>query len=69
MPKNMILQLRSTAQKAAVSINSNVKPLTEGSISINGVSVKVTPEMSQDEYLQALQNAANLAGHRCRKMQ
>ncbi len=26
------------------------------------MSVKVTPEMSQDEYLQALQNAANLAG-------
>lgn len=60
--KKYDITVESTAQKAAVSINSNVKPLTEGSISINGVSVKVTPEMSQDEYLQALQNAANLAG-------
>lgn len=60
--KKYDITVESTAQKAAASINSNVKPLTEGSISINGVSVKVTPEMSQDEYLQALQNAANLAG-------
>lgn len=60
--KKYDITVESTAQKAAASINSNVKPLTEGSISINGVSVKVTPEMSQNEYLQALQNAANLAG-------
>lgn len=60
--KKYDITVESTAQKAAASINSNVKPLTEGSISINGVSVKVTPDMSQDEYLQALQNAANLAG-------
>lgn len=60
--KKYDITVESTAQKAAASISSNVKPLTEGSISINGVSVKVTPEMSQNEYLQALQNAANLAG-------
>ena len=39
--KKYDITVESTAQKAAASINSNVKPLTEGSISINGVSVKV----------------------------
>lgn len=56
------LTVNSLATQASGSISSAVKPSAEGTISINGVSVNVKADMTQDEYIQALQQAATEAG-------
>ena len=56
------ITVEKLATQATGSINSSTKPAGTGSISINGVSVAVTEDMSQDEYIEALQNAAEAAG-------
>ena len=56
------LTVNSLATQASGSISSAVKPSAEGTISINGVSVNVKADMTQDEYIQALQQAATDAG-------
>ena len=56
------LTVESLATQAKGTLESAAKPAGTGTISINGVSVAVTPEMTQDEYIQALQSAATSAG-------
>ncbi|WP_455721509.1 flagellin N-terminal helical domain-containing protein [Agathobacter sp.] len=56
------LTVESLATQAKGTLESAAKPAGTGTISINGVSVAVTPEMTQDEYMQALQSAATSAG-------
>ena len=56
------LTVNSLATQATGSLASATKPDTEGTISINGVSVAVKADMTQDEYIQALQKAATTAG-------
>ena len=56
------LTVNRLATQASGSISSAVKPSAEGTISINGVSVNVKADMTQDEYIQALQQAATEAG-------
>lgn len=56
------LTVESLATQAKGTLDSAAKPAGTGTISINGVSVAVTPEMTQDEYMQALQSAATSAG-------
>ena len=56
------LTVNSLATQATGSLASATKPDAEGTISINGVSVAVKADMTQDEYIQALQKAATTAG-------
>lgn len=56
------LTVESLATQAQGSLASDAKPAGTGTISINGVSVAVKPDMTQDEYIQALQEAATTAG-------
>lgn len=56
------LTVNSLATQAAGSLASATKPDAEGTISINGVSVAVKADMTQDEYIQELQKAATTAG-------
>lgn len=56
------LTVNSLATQATVSLASATKPDAEGTISINGVSVAVKADMTQDEYIQELQKAATTAG-------
>lgn len=56
------LTVNSLATQAAGSLASATKPDVEGTISINGVSVAVKADMTQDEYIQELQKAATTAG-------
>lgn len=56
------LTVNSLATQATGSLASATKPDAEGTISINGVSVAVKADMTQDEYIQELQNAATTAG-------
>ena len=56
------LTVNSLATQATGSLASATKPDAEGTISINGVSVAVKADMTQDEYIQALQRAATTAG-------
>lgn len=56
------LTVNSLATQATGSLASATKPDTEGTISINGVSVAVKADMTQDEYIQELQKAATTAG-------
>ena len=56
------LTVNSLATLATGSLASATKPDAEGTISINGVSVAVKADMTQDEYIQALQKAATTAG-------
>lgn len=55
------LKVNSLGESAKASITGIDKP-QEGIISINGVDLKITDEMSQDEYIQALQKTATMAG-------
>ncbi len=52
----------SLATQAKGRIESDTKPDAMGTISINGVSVTVKDDMTQEEYIQALQEAATTAG-------
>ncbi len=56
------LTVNSLATQATGSLASATKPDAEGTISINGVSVAVKADMTQDEYIQELQKAATTAG-------
>lgn len=56
------LTVNSLATQATGSLASATKPDVEGTISINGVSVAVKADMTQDEYIQELQKAATTAG-------
>lgn len=56
------ITVESLATKSQASIASAQKPAGEGTISINGVSVNVTDDMTDAEYLQALKEAATKAG-------
>ncbi|WP_443594528.1 flagellin N-terminal helical domain-containing protein [Agathobacter sp.] len=56
------LTVDSLATQATGSLASAAKPDVEGTISINGVSVAVKADMTQDEYIQELQKAATAAG-------
>lgn len=56
------LTVNSLATQAAGSLASATKPDAEGTISINGVSVAIKADMTQDEYIQELQKAATTAG-------
>lgn len=56
------LTVNLLATQAAGSLTSATKPDVEGTISINGVSVAVKADMTQDEYIQELQKAATTAG-------
>lgn len=56
------LTVNSLATQATGSFTSATKPDAEGTISINGVSVAVKADMTQDEYIQELQKAATTAG-------
>ena len=56
------LTVNSLATQATGSLTSATKPDAEGTISINGVSVAVKADMTQDEYIQELQKAATTAG-------
>ena len=56
------LTVNSLATQATGSLASAAKPDAEGTISINGVSVAVKADMTQDEYIQELQKAATTAG-------
>lgn len=56
------LTVNSLATQAAGSLASATKPDVEGTISINGVSVAIKADMTQDEYIQELQKAATTAG-------
>ena len=56
------LTVESLATQAQGTLASDAKPAGTGTISINGVSVAVKPDMTQDEYIQALQEAATTAG-------
>lgn len=56
------LTVNSLATQATGSLTSAKKPDAEGTISINGVSVAVKADMTQDEYIQELQKAATTAG-------
>lgn len=56
------LTVNSLATQATGSFASATKPDAEGTISINGVSVAVKADMTQDEYIQELQKAATTAG-------
>ncbi len=56
------LTVDSLATQAKGSIESDTKPDAMGTISINGVSVTVKDDMTQEEYIQALQEAATTAG-------
>lgn len=56
------LTVNSLATQATGSLASAKKPDAEGTISINGVSVAVKADMTQDEYIQELQKAATTAG-------
>lgn len=56
------LTVNSLATQATGSLASATKPDVEGTISINGVSVAIKADMTQDEYIQELQNAATTAG-------
>lgn len=56
------LTVNSLATQATGSLTSVKKPDAEGTISINGVSVAVKADMTQDEYIQELQKAATTAG-------
>ena len=56
------LTVNSLATQATGSLASATKPDVEGTISINGVSVAVKADMTQDEYIQELQKAAITAG-------
>lgn len=56
------LTVNSFATQATGSFASATKPDAEGTISINGVSVAVKADMTQDEYIQELQKAATTAG-------
>lgn len=56
------LTVNSLATQATGSLAFAKKPDAEGTISINGVSVAVKADMTQDEYIQELQKAATTAG-------
>lgn len=56
------LTVNSLATQATGSLASAKKPDAEGTISINGVSVAIKADMTQDEYIQELQKAATTAG-------
>lgn len=56
------LTVNSLATQATGSLASATKPDAEGTISINGVSVAVKADMTQDEYIQELQKVATTAG-------
>ena len=56
------LTVNSLATQATGSLASATKPDAEGTISINGVSVAIKADMTQDEYIQELQKAATTAG-------
>lgn len=56
------LTVNSLATQATGSLASAKKPDVEGTISINGVSVAIKADMTQDEYIQELQKAATTAG-------
>ena len=56
------LTVNSLATQATGSLTSATKPGAEGTISINGVSVDIKADMTQDEYIQELQKAATTAG-------
>lgn len=56
------LTVNSLATQATGILASATKPDAEGTISINGVSVAVKADMTQDEYIQELQKAATTAG-------
>lgn len=55
------LTVNSLGESAKSTIANSTKPQA-GTLSINGVTLKVTEEMSQDEYLQELQKTASMAG-------
>lgn len=55
------LNVEAVATQATIGINCQ-SPQTDGIITINGVSAQITADMSQEEYLQAVRNAAAEAG-------
>lgn len=60
------ITVESLATSAEGRLSTITKPAGTGSMSINGVSVVVKPEMTQEEYEQALQSAATQAGTQMR---